>query len=369
MKVLFLTNIPTPYRVDFFNSLGNLCDLTVLFERKDAKNRNNEWLSNDSHNFSAVYLPSLKFGNDFALSFGVFKWLNDKSYDLIIIGGYSTPIGMIAIEYLNLIKKNYILNCDGGFKKNDNPLKYSIKKHFISKANAWLSTSHGTNEYLIYYGANAERIYKYPFTSLSKKDILDSIVSKSEKNKIKEKLGIKESKMILSVGQFIPRKGLDTLINSCKNIPEDIAICIIGDEPTDEYLALVKSLNLNNVYFPGFKTNDDLKEYYKAADLFVLPTREDIWGLVINEAMANGLPVITTDKCVAGLEMIKSGENGFIVPIDDSETIAEKINFLFNSEKIIEKMSVESIKTAKKYTIEQMAQKHIEILNSKDNLM
>ena len=50
--------------------------------------------------------------------------------------------------------------------------------------------------------------------------------------------------------------------------------------------------------------------YYQAADMLVFPTREDIWGLVINEAMANGLPTVSTDKCVAALEMIKQGENG-----------------------------------------------------------
>ena len=80
-------------------------------------------------------------------------------------------------------------------------------------------------------------------------------------------------------------------------------------------------MNLNNVHFIDFKNKDTLKEYYHVADVFVLPTREDIWGLVINEALAYGLPVITTDKCMAGLEMIENGKNGYIIPVNDVKKI------------------------------------------------
>lgn len=61
----------------------------------------------------------------------------------------------------------------------------------------------------------------------------------------------------------------------------------------------------DNIVFVEFKTKEDLIDYYRAADLFVLPTREDIWGLVVNEAMAAGTPVITTTNCGAGMEILK----------------------------------------------------------------
>ena len=86
-------------------------------------------------------------------------------------------------------------------------------------------------------------------------------------------------------------------------------------------------MNLDNVHFIDFKNKDILKEYYYVADVFVLPTREDIWGLVINEALAYGLPVITTDKCMAGLEMIEDGKNGYIIPVNSVKKLAEKLTF------------------------------------------
>lgn len=74
-----------------------------------------------------------------------------------------------------------------------------------------------------------------------------------------------------------------------------------------------------------------MDKYYKAADLFVLPTREDIWGLVINEAMAYGLPIITTDKCVAGVQLLNNQELT-IIPTNDISSLATAINYLLKDD-------------------------------------
>ena len=69
------------------------------------------------------------------------------------------------------------------------------------------------------------------------------------------------------------------------------------------------------------------------ADIFVHPTETDVWGLVINEAMAHGLPIITTDGCVAGLELVKNNDNGFIIPVNNIDIIITRKNKDFlNSE-------------------------------------
>ena len=108
---------------------------------------------------------------------------------------------------------------------------------------------------------------------------------------------------------------------------------------------------------------DLLSEYYKAADVFVLHTREDIWGLVINEAMSFGLPIITTENCLAGTELIQDGENGYIVPVDDVNGIAESIKKIFMSqEKYAEMQKNNHDKMLSQYTIEKMALAHYEAL-------
>ena len=95
----------------------------------------------------------------------------------------------------------------------------------------------------------------------------------------------------------------------------------------------------------------------------MLPTRQDSWGLVINEAMANALPIITTEKCNAGLELIKNEENGFIVPAGDVKLLAYKIRFLYENNDIRLNIAINNIEKIKEYTIEKMVNRHLEILD------
>lgn len=365
MKVFFLTNIPAPYRIDFFNELGKFCDLTVLFEKKNAMHRNDDWLSYDIKNFKAIFLNGMKIGKDAVFCSSITKWIKKDKFDLFIVGGYSTPTGMYAIELLKFKRIKFVLNCDGGFVKNDNFYVKNIKKHFIGSAYWWLSSGGVTNKYLEYYGAKKERIFEYPFTSVKKEDIFKSPADEIEKKEIRKLLGIKGKKVVVSVGSFINRKGFDVLIKAWIKMPLDYELLIIGGGP--EYLSLHKIISensLNNVKLIDFKKKDELKKYYRSADLFVLPTREDIWGLVVNEAMAYGLPVITTNKCIAGLNLIENYKNGFITEVDDEYRLYLRIKELLDNDELIRNISKNNLLKIQSYTIEEMAKKHKEIFNS-----
>lgn len=362
MKVLFLTNIPSPYRVDFFNEIGKRVKLTVLYERKTADDRDDSWMSNKARNFKEIYLEGKKVGNDSSLCMSVINFLKDKSYDLIIVGGYSTPTGMISILYMKLKKIPFILNTDGGrIDINDSLIKRKLKSFFIHSAFAWLSTGKNTTEYLIYYGANKSRIYSYPFSSIKNNSLVREPIKYDIKNNIKNELGITEDKVIIMVGQFIYRKGIDILLNASRDLKDSIGVYIVGGEPTEEYLKIKERFNLKNVHFVSFISKERLNKYYLASDIFVFPTREDIWGLVINEAMANRLPVITTNKCVAGLELIKDCENGYLIESENHEDLIRKINILIKNKELREKIADNNIKRIEGYTIEKMAEKHYQI--------
>lgn len=360
MKVLFLTNIPSPYRVDFFNQFGKMCNLTVVFEGSNATNRDKDWISNKANSFRAIILNGIRVNSEQFFCPGIIKYLR-ASYTHIILGGYSSPTSMIAIEYMRLRQIPFWLEVDGGIVRNDSGMKYYIKRHFISAASSWLASSEDTVKYLEYYGANKQEIYKYPFSSVHANEILKSVPSSKEKANLRKELNI-NNPFVLAVGQFIPRKGFDILIKAFKQVSKQYDLYIIGGRPTSEYTELVDSLHLNNVYFIEFKSKEKLNQYYQAAELFILPTREDIWGLVINEALANGLPVITTDHCIAGLELIKNDEDGYIVPVDDVNTLANRMNAVLSNETLKAKMSCISLIKIQDYTIEKMVQRHIEVL-------
>lgn len=360
-KVLFLVNIPSPYRVAFFNELGKNCDLTVLFEKRSAADRDASWSRYTFEHFKGIFLKGISVGAATAVCFGVKKHLKKNKYDFIVSGNFTSPTGILAIRYMKRKKIPYYLESDGGFVKSENGWKNKLKRSIISGAVGCFSTGAMHDKYYIAYGAKPEQLLRYPFTSLQEQDIIPKAPSFEEKRERKQALGMKEEVIALAVGQFIPRKGFDVLLKAAKQLHKSVGVYFVGGEPTEEYLKLKEDLSLDKVYFEGFKEKEQLKEYYLAADFFVLPTREDIWGVVINEAMAYGLPIITTTSCVAGLELVKEGENGYLVVAEDEDSIAEKMNLLAENVYLRGEQANCALQTIRNYTIEEMAKVHLKL--------
>ena len=95
----------------------------------------------------------------------------------------------------------------------------------------------------------------------------------------------------------------------------------------------------------------------------MLPTREDVWGLVVNEAMACGLPVIATNMCGAGLELISNGVNGFIVQANDENELAKTLEIMLQSDVLTEQGN-KALKKIKEFTFQTMATRCYEIFES-----
>jgi len=362
-RVLFLTNYPSPYRVRFFDELGKRMDVTVLFADRiqDKKHRNANWYVPSEGSFRTVQLKKTAAFKSNSLCLDVIKWLK-KDYDHIVVCGYSNPTVILAMAWLRLKKIPFWMEVDGGLIRKDPAWKYRIKSTLVGCPSKWLSTGAYTTEYLVHYGARKENVFEYPFSSLEKADLLPAITAPEEKAALRQELGIEEKYCLLAIGQFIHRKGFDVLLKAAASLPKDAGIYIVGGEPTQEYIQLRQELGLTNVHFLGFQSKQTLVKFYKASDVFVLPTREDIWGLVINEAMAYGLPVITTDRCVAGLELVEDGVNGYIVPVRDVEALAQRMNQILCED--LSAMGRASLEKIRPYTVENMAKVHEEIFEN-----
>ena len=133
-----------------------------------------------------------------------------------------------------------------------------------------------------------------------------------------------------------------------------------GGEQEDTYRDIIEREGLQNVVLKGFLKKDQIYACYQLAELFVLPTREDIWGLVINEAMACGLPVVSTDRCIAAMELV--GEGGFVVPAEDAEALAGAMKRILSDEAMRIRMGERNQKAMEDCTIEQIAKKHVEVI-------
>lgn len=365
MKVLFITNIPSPYRVDFFNELGKNCKLTVTFEGKRAIDRNDKWIGEQAINYCAIYLNGFRTGIDNFFCLGILKVLREE-WDKVIIGVYSTPTSMLAIEYLRLKKVPFYIESDGGFIKEDKKFKYLFKRHFVSAAAGWFSSGNATTDYLVHYGAEREKCFVYPFTSLKECDLMQAkkLMMKG-KESYRKKLNMVEKKIVLSVGRFSYEagygKGYDTIMRVAERMSSNIGFYIVGDNPTKEFLEWKAEKKLENVHFIGFKNKSELTNYYASADVFILMTRGDVWGLVINEAMMYSLPIITTNKCIAGLELVDD-KNGYILSVNDYANLKFRLETILTSDEIEDKLGMESLKRIQNYTIEEMAKYHIKFL-------
>lgn len=364
LKVLFTTNIPVPYRIDFFNELGKLVDLTVVFERKKAHTRNQDWLGTEFRNFKGIFMNGYDIGDDLAFCPAIVNVVRKGNFDCIIVGIYYSPTGILLTEYLRLTKRPFIMIGDGGFVKKDNLLKHSIKKHLHSGAEMYLITSEQSKQILVNYGISKKKIRKYPFTSLHERDIADAPASMKEKERLRQELGISEKRIILGVGRLLWGKGwqdLFSLLSLKEN--KEIGVYIVGGKPKGtDYEQCMDSLPAN-FHFIDFKQKAELRKFYRASDVFVLPSRHDVWGLVINEAMAMGLPVISTYTTVAATELIQSGVNGFLYKAGDVERLNELLIELFSDPNIGDNMGLNNIEKIRNYTIKNMAlecYKHLE---------
>ena len=367
MKVLFLTNLPSPYMVNFLNELGKICNLTVLFERGESSERNGRWDCYKFDSFDGIILKGIPMSPDSALAIGVLKWLKNK-YDYIIIANPMTPTGILAQFFLKMKKIPFILESEGSFHKSGVGIKEKLKFYLVSNASCFLSTTAKADEYFEFYGAERKKIFHYPFTSLYERDILERVLDTNEKEKLRKEFVIRGTKLVTAVGRLIKLKNYNILLEAWGKIREcDWSLAIIGEGEEEATLKeYVKTNNLLNVYFVGYKDKKTVMEYLKASDIFVHPTSTDVWGLVINEAMACGQPIITTDMCIAGSALIEDGVNGYIVKVGDSEAIKNKIEYILQNEDICKSMGENSLHKIKKYTYEEMAASHLRILNQEE---
>lgn len=360
-RVLFLTNYPSPYRVGFFDQLGQQMDVTVLFsDRKENQtHREQRWFVESQGHFRWIQLEKQVFRVDEeSLCLDVIDWLK-KPWDTIVVCGYSTPTMILAMVWLRCHRIPFYMEIDGGLVRPDSKMKYLFKKYLVTRATWWLSSGEPSTQYLTYYGADRQRIFSYPFTSLYASDIPERVPSGEEKEALRQELGLPGGKILLSVGRMDAGKGFDVLLKAAARMREQVELYIVGGEPGEDYLTLVKQLKLDNVHFVPFKPKQELRKYYLAADAFVLPTRSDVWGLVITEAMACGLPVVTTTRCVAGLTLVEEGVNGCLVPIDDEEALTEKLDAVMRGN--FREMGRAALETIRPYTIENMAKAHVRI--------
>ena len=172
--------------------------------------------------------------------------------------------------------------------------------------------------------------------------------------------------IFLYVGRITARKGIKTLLEACAILKSqgyvDYSLLIVGKgEQREELEAFIKERDFEEqVIWVGWVEYGNLGSYFQQADVFVFPTFEDVWGMVVPEAMVFGKPVLCSNGA-ASCELIVSGENGYIFEPSSAKELADKMQIFIDNPDLIESMGERSRQMISQKTPETAAKAYVEV--------
>ena len=376
IRVAFWHNSFAPYRVPLFQRLAAYPEIDLMVYYGSEKDRHRAWPVNFGDGYAYALLPALTIPfYPHKLNYTLLPELLRQKYDVHIAS--ENELGcQIAYVASRWTKKPFILwseeityriirdrneyTWQGCLQKAlpylgrqfQNivffPLRYGalyVKRH----CDAYLAAGQKTEAHLAAVGA------KGPFFRHG--STIDTVTFQRQLREqnvaaLKRAFGLAQQKIILSVSYLQKRKGVQYLIEAFLQLrrPEAVLLIVGDGEYKSELLKLVPPAR-TDIRFVGHAENP--AKYYAIADIFVMPSFSDPWGLTVNEAMVAGLPVITTTN-VGAQELIQG--NGFVIPPRDSQALQAALEKLLDDEPLRQQMGRRSLEIIKAYTIEHTAE-------------
>lgn len=324
MKLAIVTNILSPYRIPLFEQLARLVDeLTVVLMAE--KHANRHW-DLPAHRFRTVTLPGIHLSwpgleKPYHLNRGVIRVLRKLNPDCVVSGGF-TLANVSAYVYCKLFGKKYV--GWGEFTLRDGA-QYSVMRRLIRRAlckgsDGSIASSTVAAEAFAHYGANPKRtlLSVMPIDVEFYRRSAAQFRGSTEYHTLRGRFG---TPVLLSIGRLVAVKGYPELFAIYERVLQSFpqaSLLIIG-EGTEcaTYKAQVAARGWRNVAFLGFQQAEQLVRCFAIADVFVFHTRFDPFGAVLSEAMAAGVPVVSSIHAAATRDLVLDGKTGFrIDPID-----------------------------------------------------
>lgn len=261
------------------------------------------------------------------------KYLTKTQPRVLVVAGYGHPVMRATIKWGYQNKVPIILFSDSQYcDRSRNPILETLKGRWIRQhCDAAFVAGTSAAQYL-------DRL-KFPKHKIWRGyDVIDnnyfsdhSKQVRKNQSKEREKLALPK-RFLLYVGRFSPEKNLSCLLEAFSDyqkkapILRSLSLVLVGSGPQEQVLKdQVQRLRLENVFWPGFKQVDELPAYYTLASALILPSTSEPWGLVINEAMACGLPILASSQCGAVWDLVFPGINGLIFNPWNSQSISQAI--------------------------------------------
>ena len=371
---MLITNIISPYRIPLFNSIAGkgIINFKVVALAELEDNRNWE-VKKDYIKFDYKILPgwhSFIWGKKREVAIhinkGITKILRRYNPDVVITSGYDSLAYWQAFLYCKIYRKKFIL-WNGTTLLSVGSIKGIrglLKNIIIRGANRYIAYGTKAKEYLEYFGAKPNEIY-IGSNTVDMEYFKSKVVEYTNKDNFISERKKYPKYLLLYVGQLIRRKGIIQVLKAFDNLSDsEVGLMIVGSGPQEKELKkFCEEKNLNNIFFEGFQQQEMLPKYYALADVFILPSFEEVWGLVVNEALASGLYVLSSKYAGASYDLIKEGWNGEIFNPYKLEEIVELIKRVKeNIKNIRERREDISQHACREFSIERSAQEFIKAI-------
>lgn len=288
-----------PYRLPLYSALADQFDLLLIHGGKEA--------NRDSWSSMEETLPKARVVRAWGWQIRYKKKVNGQIFDEKFIhvtpglighllrfrpdAVISTEMGfrsMAALAYGSLFRKPVWIWWGGTLhtERLVGPVRKAIRKAFALCAHRWVTYGQTSTEYLLRLGVKRDRI-------LQSQNAVDEERFKAAAEPAWE---IQPRPVVLHVGQFIERKGIGALLDAAATLQQhgcEFSLLLVGNGREKQACEnRARALGLKNVYFYPAQPPDRMASVYRSADFLVFPTLEDVWGLVTNEAILSGIPVL-----------------------------------------------------------------------------
>ncbi|MCG8571569.1 MAG: glycosyltransferase family 4 protein [Spirochaetes bacterium] len=328
MRFVIVTNIPAPYRIPIYNILAKKYDQDFLVIYCAKKESNRKW-ELDNFKFKHVYLKekvnTSRKGNYYIHNnTDVFQKLKKFKPDVIITTGYN-PTHLYAWIYSIFHGAKHIPMTDGwlGSERDLSMLHRIIRKIVFATSRAFIGAGKKSIDLFLSYGVQREKIFQSHLCIDNDKFLINSNRSDRDYD-------------IMFAGQFIERKLPDFFVQICRELRnksgKSPAVLLIGNGPLKEDFLKAMDREGIDYNYRGFAQQDDLPGYYSNTKLFLFTTNNDPWGIVANEALASGTPVIVTPYAGVNDDLVIDKYNGYILDVDPN-LWAEKVIEIINDKK------------------------------------
>lgn len=273
------------------------------------------------------------------MNFGIWQEIKNNKFDAVILQSWTNLTWWVAFFACLKFKTPVLFMTDANIlsEATRSALKKKIKKlilGFLFKRIAgFLTTGKANEEFYKYYGVSPKKMIRFYFSWGYKDFFAKAQQLKCKRDIVRKSLGIeKDDFLVLYVGRLAKEKNPGIILEAFKTLRnKNKKLIFVGDGPLHQEISQqIKIEKIEGVSILGFQDRNKIGDFYVAADALVLPSSSETWGIVVNEAMCFGLPIIASDQVGATVDLLKNGKNGYIFIAGDVKGLANAINNLID---------------------------------------